>query len=229
MSSVLTAKGTSLPLLDLKGKPYLQVPWRIVWLREDHPDWVFDVTFPVLDDKKVMAKATILDEKGAIRATAHKVEHFAHFADAVEKAETGAIGRALGMLGYGTQFAIDLEEDRLADAPLESVKPKTTAAFNNQNIPVSNKNAVPLQEPNKPLNHAPTKSGGLSEAQIKRFYALLKKANWTDDDAKRCLKMHFGVEKSSDLSRDQYDLFCDYLQKNKTLEQVMSSPTILNN
>ncbi|HTD18454.1 MAG TPA: hypothetical protein VK667_02885, partial [Ktedonobacteraceae bacterium] len=38
----------------------------------------------------------------------------------IEKAETGAIGRALAALGYGTQFAPELnEEHRIVDSPVE--------------------------------------------------------------------------------------------------------------
>jgi len=227
MNEITTQKGTKLPLLNLKGKPYLQVAWRILWFREDHPDWTFDVSFPILNEKMAMAKASIIDDKGVLRATAHKVEHYAHFADAAEKAETGAIGRALGMIGYGTQFAIELEDERLADAPIDVGNYKNQQQQVKQNTPNLNKNAVRLQDQHKPLNHAPSGPGKLSEAQIKRFYALIKKAAWTDDDAKECLKLNFGVEKSSDLSKEQYELFCNYLNQGKTYEQVKSMPTII--
>ena len=42
------------------------------------------------------------------------------FPDYVEKAETGAIGRALGVLGYGTQFAPEFDEgtERIVDSPM---------------------------------------------------------------------------------------------------------------
>lgn len=224
----ITTKNTKLPLLNLKGKPYLAVAWRILWFREDHPDWTFDISYPILNDKMAMAKASIIDEKGVLRATAHKVEHFAHFADAAEKAETGSIGRALGMIGYGTQFALELEDERLADAPLDIGNNRNQQQQVKQNTSNLNKNAVRLQEPDKPLNHAPMGPGKLSEAQIKRFYALIKKAAWTEEDAKSCLKLNFNVEKSSDLSKEQYDLFCSYLNQGKTYEQVKSLPTIIN-
>jgi hypothetical protein len=42
----------------------------------------------------------------------------------MEKAETGAIGRALALIGYGTQFAPEMdEEDRIVDSPVIPVGP----------------------------------------------------------------------------------------------------------
>lgn len=69
-------------------------------------------------------KAVVTDGKGGI-ATGTKTENAASFPDYLEKAETGAIGRALAALGFGTQFTGDeLDEgDRLADAPVPPRQP----------------------------------------------------------------------------------------------------------
>lgn len=188
--TVKTKSGTELPLLTLSGKPYLQVPWRIVWLREEHPEWIFEASFPILNEKFVMAKAQILDENGKLKAVAHKVEHFAHFTDAAEKAETGAIGRALGMLGYGTQFAIDLEENRLADAPLEYK--------NTVENPVNSKSSI--------------QNNTLSEAQLKRFWAMSKALNWSIEDSMNRVKNDFKKEHPDKLSREEYTLLTSKMQ-----------------
>src|SRR5688572_33426155 len=72
-----------------------------------------------LADKAVVMKATIKDSFGNVIATARKKETEAGFPDYIEKAETGAIGRALAMCGYGTLQAPEFDEqDRLADAPV---------------------------------------------------------------------------------------------------------------
>ena len=64
-------------------------------------------------------RAVVTDGKGD-RATGTKSEKAVSFPDFIEKAETGAIGRALAALGYGTQFAPELnEEHRIVDAPVE--------------------------------------------------------------------------------------------------------------
>ncbi len=122
MNSLKTLKGTELPLLNLKGKDYLQVAHRLVWFREEHPEWLLSSSFVRLDDQTSICKAEIFDETGRLRAVAHKREDLKHFPDFMEKSETGAIGRALAMIGYGTQFAPDLDEgDRIVDSPIQRV------------------------------------------------------------------------------------------------------------
>ena len=118
MSTWKTPKGTVLPILNLKGKDYLQVAHRLVWMREERPNWRIQTEFIQLDNDMTIAKASILDEQGNVIATGHKREDRVHFADHMEKAEAGAIGRALAYCGYGTQFTADeLDEgNRLADA-----------------------------------------------------------------------------------------------------------------
>lgn len=119
MNTFKTQKGTVLPLLDLRGKDYLQVAHRLVWFREEHPDWSIETEIYNQEDKSALGKATIKNAEGRIMATAHKCEDAKGFADFKEKAETGAIGRALALVGYGTQFAPDIdEEDRVVDSPI---------------------------------------------------------------------------------------------------------------
>ncbi len=123
-----TEKGTLLPLLNLKGKDYLMVGYRMVWFREVHPLGRMETEVVELKETHAIFKATIFvpNEKGEYvkLATATKREDAKHFPDFLEKAETGALGRALALSGFGTQFSLpEFEENnRLADAPLESVK-----------------------------------------------------------------------------------------------------------
>ena len=122
--------------INLKGKQYLPVAARIAWFREDHPDWSI-VTKSVRDlsgDDYCTFHAEVCDRNHIVIATAHKTEHEKHFADYREKAETGAIGRALALCGYGTLFAQELEEPitpagdmRIVDAP-QQAKASTLSA-----------------------------------------------------------------------------------------------------
>ena len=122
MRNYKTNKGTELPLLNLRGKEYLEVKYRLVWFREDHPDWSIETELANVTDTSAYAKAIIRDESGRIIATSHKFESVQGFPDFIEKAETGAIGRALALIGYGTQFCADeLDEGkRIVDAPVPS-------------------------------------------------------------------------------------------------------------
>ena len=98
---------------------YLPVAARIAWFRKDHPYWSIITEVELQADKAVVMKATIKDMQGTVIATARKKETEAGFPDYIEKAETGAIGRALAMCGYGTLQAPEFDEqDRLADTPV---------------------------------------------------------------------------------------------------------------
>ncbi len=136
-------------LIQLKSsqgaKDYLPVQWRLVWFRTICPQGMIETemlhldldrdteeeTFVWSQEKRrsekvikhangfVIFKATVKDGKGGI-ATGTKSEKAASFPDFIEKAETGAIGRALAALGYGTQFAPELDEaHRIVDSPVE--------------------------------------------------------------------------------------------------------------
>lgn len=108
-------------MMDLKGKQYLQVMWRLVWFREEHPDWSISTTLVAWDKEQQLAvfKAEISDNAGHAVSTGYGSESVRDFKDYMEKAETKAVGRALAMLGYGTQFAPELdEEERIVDSPV---------------------------------------------------------------------------------------------------------------
>lgn len=137
-------------LVQLKSKAgsqdYLPVKWRLVWFRSVHPQGTIDTQEMMVDLDRVVEteafvwnaekrrsekvikqakgyarfRAVVTDGKGG-RATGTKAENAANFADYVEKSETGAIGRALAALGFGTQFTDEEfnEGERIVDAPVE--------------------------------------------------------------------------------------------------------------
>lgn len=111
-------------MMKLKGKDYLQVAWRLVWFREDHPDWSINAECIERDEDHAIFKAIIADENGLQKSSGHGSESKRDFGDFLEKAETKAVGRALAMLGYGTQFAADeLDEgERIVDSPINREK-----------------------------------------------------------------------------------------------------------
>jgi hypothetical protein len=111
-------------LVKMKGgKLYAPVYVRIALFREDHPvadGWGITAEIVSTDEVSCLSRASITDPNGRVVATGHKREHRAHFPDFEEKSLTGAVGRALLMAGYGTQYALDeLDEgERIVDAPI---------------------------------------------------------------------------------------------------------------
>ncbi len=105
----------------IDGGAYLEVKWRLVWLREQHPDAVIETNMVESSRDHAIFKASVQLPDGAA-ATGWGSEYREQFANFIEAAETKALGRALAALGFGTQFAGDLGTDRngfgLSDAPV---------------------------------------------------------------------------------------------------------------
>lgn len=124
---------------------YLPVQWRLVWFRTQFPEGSIETEVVIIDMDRVVEaeqlvwnadtkrkdkvvkmgkgfacfKATVKTGQGG-SASATGSESAVDFGDFIEKAETKAIGRALAGLGFGTQFAPELNEgQRLADAPVD--------------------------------------------------------------------------------------------------------------
>jgi hypothetical protein len=100
---------------------YLEVKWRLVMFREKYPHGVISTeeVYVDLDRGYARYKATVEDGEGG-KATGYGTETKADFTDYAERAETRALGRALALLGFGTQFVgADLTEgEHVADAPV---------------------------------------------------------------------------------------------------------------
>lgn len=112
--------------IKVQGKDYLEVKWRVVWFRQDHP--LGDISTEMIHHNGMILafKATVLDKDGNSLANGHATyNEFIKGGDdkGIEKAETVAAGRALALAGYGTQFAgEDINEgDHLADSPVNSI------------------------------------------------------------------------------------------------------------
>lgn len=143
MKTVTTPKGTALPLANLKGKDYLLVAHRLQWFNEAETNFRIETDFLLVNDEQTVARAvvTVFDKEGKEikRASATKRETRKDFSDHTEKAETSSVGRALAMLGYGTQFAIsDLDEgDRIVDSPVVDARTVASSTITNLETNVS--------------------------------------------------------------------------------------------
>ena len=125
--------------IDLKGKDYLPVAARVKWFRSVFPTGTIETSEVCVDLERPFMNAgskvngyarfhaTVRDGEGRILGQGTKTENAANFFDYVEKAETGAIGRALAAAGFGTELDQDLDEGRVVDAPRER-RSRTTAS-----------------------------------------------------------------------------------------------------
>lgn len=178
-------------LMQLKSregsKDYLPVQWRIKWFRESFPHGSIETEMIHLDldriiEKEVFAwnsekrrsekvqkqakgiaifKATVRDSEGG-EATSTGSECAVDFDDFIEKAETKSIGRALAALGYGTQFAPELDEgNRIVDAPVDRSQQDEPP------VPVNNASASPRNEASKPTTPNPSNVASINNAPSK--------------------------------------------------------------
>jgi hypothetical protein len=95
-------------LTNLNGRDYLEVKWRLLWLRTEHPDAVIETELVKHGGGLALFRARVAIP-GAGIATGWGSETADDFGDYIEKAETKALGRALAALGYGTQFCEDFD------------------------------------------------------------------------------------------------------------------------
>lgn len=105
------------------GKMYLPAAYRIVWFRDELGDnWGIRTELVEGGHEAGFATvhAEVLNPDGRVIASGHKTEAKSDFpAGWVEKAESGAVARALALMGFGTQFTPELDDDgyRPADSP----------------------------------------------------------------------------------------------------------------
>lgn len=108
------------------AQEYLDVKWRLLWLRREHPDAEIITEHVRIDDASAIFKATVSLPSGG-KATGYGSETAGDFGDFIEKAETKAIGRALNALGYGAQFAEGEDEAPAAPLPRGTAPPARPA------------------------------------------------------------------------------------------------------
>lgn len=96
------------PIL-FKGKEYVEVKERVIAFRRVHPlgQIITELSFTT---NYVNCEASIYDEKNVLLAKGHSRE-LLNTQYAFEKAETSAIGRALGFCGFGISTSIASAED----------------------------------------------------------------------------------------------------------------------
>jgi uncharacterized protein YbdZ (MbtH family) len=120
-------------LSKFDGRDYLEVKWRVMWLRHEHPE--ARMTTEIVQHNEEGGFALFRAEveiPGGGKATGWGSETVRDFHDYIEAAETKALGRALAALGYGTQFCSDFDFSanarpgtaQVVDAPVNLASPR---------------------------------------------------------------------------------------------------------
>lgn len=178
---------------------YLQVMWRIVWMREEHTDWSMENEMLQLgktqrnvkvweggkskvekqDVDFALFRATIRDASGRVISTGHGSETSNDFGDFLEKAETKALGRALAAAGFGTQFTGgELDEgERIVDSPVPPQKkaPESDRDYTKMTPTAPEQPAAPAPQKAAPEPATAEQLAKIQELASTDEYAALKK------------------------------------------------------
>lgn len=175
-------------IIAIKGKgDYLEVKWRVRWLRSEYPDAIIETELIHLDlgyqaspkDAPGVAvfKATVTLPADLGRATGFGSETAVDFRDFIEKGEVKSIGRALQHLGYSLE---GLTEDDPDDPAI--------AARERREIAAPPARPAPQRPPARPAAPAQANDGMSTPQQQQALRALIARRAGGDEDG-----AHFAV------------------------------------
>jgi hypothetical protein len=205
-----TAFDPSRYLTKVSGSDYLEVKWRLVWLREAHPDAMVETELVSHADSFAVFRAKVTIPGGG-SATGWGSEGLDDFRDYIEKAETKAIGRALAALGFGTQFCPDFDfgagAGRVVDAPIDfaSTRGRRIAAGERGE---GDRRIASVNQPATPR-------------QLKFIQAIAREAGLDDDALNEEAERVYG-KPMSDLARRDASAFIERLQARRGAADLAS-------
>lgn len=151
------------------GIDYLDVKWRLVWFRQEHPNG--SIQTDLLSAPGVtpaVVRATVTLENG-VTSTGFGQCGEDDWSDWLEKAETRAIGRALALLGFGTQFCEEFDEI-ITDAPVESKRQRKSTPVQSEGAPPASNGNRASQDPMTPNQRkyieALARDAGMDDAEL---------------------------------------------------------------
>ena len=168
---------------DIKGKDYAEVNQRIKAFRMVYPTGSITTEIVSLVDGVVTMKTTIKDNEGNVLSTGYAYEKenstFINKTSFIENCETSAVGRALGMCGFGIDTSVaSYEEVRNA---IENQKPN-----NNQQKEETKPQQNKQTKPHKDELVKFCKENNLNMNDIAKQYGL--NGNCTDEQFEAALQ-----------------------------------------
>ena len=127
----------SIKTTDIKGKDYAEVNQRIKAFRMCHPNGMITTEIVSLENGVVLMKATIQDGDAKVIGTGYASEKenstFINKTSFIENCETSAVGRALGMCGFGIDTSVASYEE-VANAVKNQGKEEQPKANSRQDL-----------------------------------------------------------------------------------------------
>jgi hypothetical protein len=203
-------------LSKVGGSDYLEVKWRLVWLRDEHPDATIDTEMVSHDDGLAVFKATVAIPGGG-SATGWGQETFNDFRDFLEKAETKALGRALAALGYGTQFCPDFDFGTNPNKPVVD-SPIDFASTRGRRME-EGRDGTPMTG-NR--SGAPQITRPVTPRQLKFLQAIARERGMSDDELTAEVERAYGKASVAELTTRDASAFIDRLQSRRPATEIGS-------
>jgi hypothetical protein len=189
-------------LIRVNGAEYLEVKWRLAWLRAEHPEARIETELVQMSPERAIFRAQVaLPEGGS--STGWGSETPDDFGDYLEKAETKALGRALAALGFGTQFCFDFDGDgmdNVVDAPVR--------------LPTYKRQARRLPEPGEQASVAAINQS-VTDRQKNFIQAIAREKGLSDDEVSDEIRERFGVAELDKLDRRQASSLIEILRERR--------------
>lgn len=131
------------------GRDYLDLKWRLLWLRSREPEATIETQVVPSDEDEVICRATITLRSGAT-VSAHGSASRSDDGSAVELSENRALVRALACLGYGTEY-LDDDDVEFSPTPSPPVNLMTARALMDRSEQQYEPDPAPAQEPDEPI------------------------------------------------------------------------------
>jgi len=194
-------------LTDLHGRDYLEVKWRLLWLRTEHPESIIETELVKHGGGLALFRARVAVPGGGT-ATGWGSETADDFEDFIEKAETKALGRALAALGFGTQFCEDFDfsaerQERRRSEARERKQPASKGAERVVDAPVSRPSLKVVRDRDKEPATA---------SQLNAIHSIARHNALAEADLEAQCQAAFGCGRAQ-LSKRQASQFIDQLRK----------------
>lgn len=212
-----TAFDPSKYLTKVGHSDYLEVKWRLVWLRQRFPDAAIDTTLiEHSGDSAVFRAVVTLPDGGS--ASGWGSESMSDFRDYIEKAETKSIGRALAALGFGTQFCPDFDFESGSAARLKVVdSPIDFASTRGRRV------ANQGSDDRRPAATGASGSGSqtVTARQMKFIQAIAREAGLDEAAVRADVQESFGCA-VEELGRREASEYIERLQALRSNHQIAS-------